>query len=919
MSPPEGQKATGPRRLEPRLSARGHLQLHEPEDGAPIEALLAERFATAFAAGEGQLLLELAARHAGYALPPTWVWFRDLAAAYLERVRVVPEGGAVPVFALSDSESEAMLAARPAIVGADHLDEVVLFHLWSALDEAFRAGLATHGGSVQALLGAYDPGWHGVGRVVFNLAENKREPEYPFAFMATYTTRLAAGGKPQHQPLGQALSEYAGKGQKLQLTALLVPVQRAAEQCEWLAEMVRAQEIFEPLKLTVDEAAQVLLDVPRLEQAGVVVRMPQQWGGMRPPRPRVRATVGANAAAGIGRDALLDFQVEVTLDGEPLTEEEIAQLLAQASGLALLRGRWVELDARQLAKARERFEKLAREASEGLSFNSAMQLLAGAELHGMDVPDPQWSEVHGGEWLEAQLTTLRAVDHAVDHAVEAGRVDGLAGTLRPYQAVGVRWLDGLTQLGLGALLADDMGLGKTIQVIALMLIAKARGGRSGPSLLVVPASLIGNWSQELARFAPSLRVLVVHTSALSPGDIAALDKTALRAYDVVITTYGMASREASANWRDAVRWQHLIADEAQALKNAETRAARALKAISAKTRIAMTGTPIENRLGDLWSLFDFLNPGLLGTTSAFNSWMKGARAKVSLAPDATRITASPWGPLRELVKPYILRRKKTDKSIISDLPDKTEIDTFCSLSRRQAALYQEAVDDLAKKLAQSSGIQRRGLVLAALMRLKQICNHPSQWLGDGDWRIGDSGKLLRLKEIAETILATQEKVLVFTQFREISDVLARALTAIFGAPGLVLTGQTKVADRKELVRRFQEDESIPFFVLSLKAGGTGLNLTAASHVVHFDRWWNPAVEDQATDRAFRLGQTKNVLVHKLVCRGTVEERIADMIRSKRALAGEIIEGGGEVHLTELSDEALLQMVRLDIHAATSEA
>jgi non-specific serine/threonine protein kinase len=351
-----------------------------------------------------------------------------------------------------------------------------------------------------------------------------------------------------------------------------------------------------------------------------------------------------------------------------------------------------------------------------------------------------------------------------------------------------------------------------------------------------------------------------------------------------------------------------VLDEAQAIKNPDAKQTRAVKQLKAGARLALTGTPVENRLSDLWSIFDFVNPGLLGTAKQFTGFAK----RLGDRPHGS------YGPLRELVRPYILRRLKTDKTVISDLPDKTEIKAFCPLSRHQAALYEQAVRELAEQLADVEGIRRRGLVLAFLMRFKQICNHPSQWLGDGAWGEADSGKFARLREIAEVVAAKQEKMLVFTQFREVTAPLAAFLGSVFQRPGLVLHGETEVKKRKDLVRRFQEDETVGFFVLSLKAGGSGLNLTAASHVVHFDRWWNPAVENQATDRAFRIGQTKNVLVHKFVCRGTVEEKIDELIESKRHLSQQLLEGGADLLLTELKDEELLKLVALDINKALKE-
>lgn len=373
----------------------------------------------------------------------------------------------------------------------------------------------------------------------------------------------------------------------------------------------------------------------------------------------------------------------------------------------------------------------------------------------------------------------------------------------------------------------------------------------------------------------------------------------------MITSYGSLLR---LPWIRERAWRLLVLDEAQAIKNPDAKQTRIAKQLRARARLALTGTPIENRLGDLWSIFDFTNPGLLGSPKAFTSFAK----RLAERPHGS------YGPLRELVRPYILRRLKTDKTVIADLPDKTEIKAFSQLSRKQAALYQQAVRELAEQLADTTGIQRKGLVLAFLMRFKQICNHPSHWLRDGAWSEADSGKWARLREIAEVIASKQEKMLVFTQFREVTAPLAAFLGSVFGRPGLVLHGETAVKKRQELVRRFQEDEAERFFVLSLKAGGSGLNLTAASHVVHFDRWWNPAVENQATDRAFRIGQTKNVLVHKFVCRGTVEEKIDQLMESKRQLARDLLEGGADLLLTELEDEELLRLVALDINTALQE-
>ncbi|HMH96134.1 MAG TPA: DEAD/DEAH box helicase, partial [Bradyrhizobium sp.] len=725
-------------------------------------------------------------------------------------------------------------------------------------------------------------------------------------------TRLSAEAKAQHMPLGKALQEYAGAKNRERLLSLLLPIQRAAEHCDWLKIMVDAGEIFHPLRWSPQQALQFLKDVPAIESAGVAVRMPANWRMNRPARPQVKATVGGHAPSLLGMDALLDFRMDVTLDGERLSATEIKRLLAHSDGLVLIRGKWVEIDHEGLRRALDKFEAIERRAaSDGLSFGEAMRMLAGAGIAENDSggqADIDWGQAVAGPWLAETLAALRRPDGLA--RIDPGK--SLQGTLRPYQLAGVQWLYLLTQLRLGACLADDMGLGKTIQVLSLLLTLKNEpGDKRKTSLLVAPASLLANWASEIARFAPSLKARVAHPSAApaeklntddadNPADVDLLADV-----DLVITSYGFLAR---SPWLGAAPWRLVVLDEAQAIKNPAAQQTKMVKQLRADTRIALTGTPIENRLGDLWSIFDFINPGLLGSSKQFSSFVKGLADR----PHGT------YGPLRELVRPYILRRLKSDKSVIADLPDKTEVKAFCALGRRQAALYQQAVEELARRLEDVDGIQRRGMVLAFLMRLKQICNHPSQWLGDGGWVEKDSGKFARLRDIVEVIAARQEKVLIFTQFKETTAPLAAFVGSVFGRAGLVLHGETAIKKRKELVRQFQEDENIPFFVLSLKAGGAGLNLTAASHVVHFDRWWNPAVENQATDRAFRIGQTKNVLVHKFICRGTVEDKIDQLIESKKQLAGDLLGGGAEMALTEMKDAELLKLVALDLRAAMRE-
>ena len=897
--------------LLPVLSPHGALHLKPSDEAEALDAQRESRIETAFARGAGHGLLQLGAEEVGRALPPLLAYWRDLGTRYITALCALPglnEASAKPaVAAPGEGELDTLAAAVPPMTGAEYLTPAVLAELWRQIDAACDVELAAAKLSVQEFLKSRNPAWHLVGRVHFNLAENRSDEEAPFAFLATYTPKLSAQAKAQHLPLGKALAEYAGAKNRERLLSLLLPVQRAAEQCSWLKAMVDRGEIYHPLRWTAQRALQLLKDAALLEAAGVVLRMPASWRMNRPARPQVKATVGAKAPSRLGLDGLLDFRVDVTLDGETLSAAEIKRLLAQSEGLALVRGKWVEIDHERLRRTLDQFQAVERRAeTEGLSFGEAMRLASGAGIAngagGVEV-DPEWGQTTAGPWLAETLAQLRQPDGSL----RVGKVGALNGTLRPYQEIGVQWLHLLSRLGLGACLADDMGLGKTIQILSLLLVLREQAGEARkPSLLVAPASLLANWAAEIARFAPSLKAIVVHPSAMAADEVTA-DRAGRPAdFDLAITSYAYLAR---VPWLTETSWRLAILDEAQAIKNPTAKQTKTVKQLRADARIALTGTPIENRLGDLWSIFDFINPGLLGSSKQFSSYSK------QLADSESH---NPYAPLRALVRPYILRRMKTDKSIIADLPDKTEVKAFCALSRRQAALYQQAVADITAKLDGAEGIERKGLVLALLMRLKQICNHPSQWLGDGAWAEEDSGKFARLRDITGEIASRQEKVLVFTQFRETTAPLAAFLGSVFGRSGLILHGATPVGERKDLVRQFQEDEDVPFFVLSVKAGGAGLNLTAASHVVHFDRWWNPAVENQATDRAFRIGQTKNVLVHKFVCRGTVEEKIDRMIEDKRQLAGDFLSVGAEAVLTEMKNEELLKLVSLDLAAAMKE-
>jgi superfamily II DNA or RNA helicase len=904
------------------ISPQGRLHVEESADSESgslaLPELAAKRVLEAFSDSPSRGLLHLATTELQTPLPACLGYARDMAKDYLTAMchaaGIDGSSELTPVSPPPSAELAFRVLQAPPMKGLEYLSAEVLQSWWRELDEFVRGEILAFAGGAQAYLREKNPLWRMVGRVTFHLAENKRDEQHPFAFMASYTSRLSAQGRPQHLPMARALQEYAGAKNRQALISLLSPIQAASQKSTLVKELVDSGDVYRPLAWTPRQAYGFLQDIPAMEEAGLIVRVPDWWKAKRPPRPVVSATIGQRKSAVLSAESLLDYSVGVCLDGAALTDQEVVALLSADDGLVRFKGQWIEVDREKLSAALEHWKRVeAQVKGGGLTFFEGMRLLSGADMAG-DAQDAtadsvrQWSRVAAGDWLEETLAQLRDPQQ-LDGSVQVE----LRATLRPYQHVGMRWLRFLTQLRLGACLADDMGLGKTIQVLAMLLEIRAirqtdRAGdgtdKAPPSLLVVPASLIANWMAEIARFASTLSVWVAHPS--EQDDCESDPGQSLNKHDLVITTYGMAARLAWLRQRD---WGVVILDEAQAIKNSGTRQTRAVKELKARSRIAMTGTPVENRLSDLWSLFDFLNPGLLGSAKAFAKYAKALEKRQH----------NPYGPLRTLVRPYILRRLKTDKSIIADLPDKTEMKAYCGLSRRQTAVYEQSVKELASLLERSDGIQRKGIVLAFLMRLKQICNHPSQWLGDNGYAPADSGKFQRIADICQELAQRQEKALVFTQFREIADPLAGHLAGVFGRPGLVLHGQTPVGKRREMVSAFQEEDGPPFFVLSLKAGGVGLNLTAASHVIHFDRWWNPAVENQATDRAFRIGQQRNVLVHKFICQGTVEDKIDKLIEEKVGLANDLLgDGGGEKLLTEMSNDELLRFVALDIRK-TGEA
>ena len=892
--------------LTAELTPGGRVVVRSSEEPGPeLSPGARKRILAAFEAGRAGGVLHLGVAEPGTDLHPTLGWWRDFGRMFVAGACAALDPLAPETVVPPEADAGALARhaeAVPPMRGAELVNAALLERLWMELGSALAERADSAPGGVSGWLRSESSLWNVVGRVCLHLAENRRSASHPFAFMATYVHRVTGRAQPAHLPLHRALREYAGQRNRKKLLALLAPLRRAAEESDFLRELLDSGRIYQPLPWTAGEAHRFLRETETCERAGLVTRTPDWWRPRAPLRPRVSVTVGARAPSRLGADALLDFDLALTLDGEPLSGAEREALLRSSEGLALIRGRWVEVDPERLRKVLDDWQAAAERARTlGIPFGEAMRLLAGVDLAaGGEAEAPaarEWSSVAAGPWLREQLEALRSAAPPGEAAAAAG----LRAVLRPYQERGVGWLMALRRLRLGGCLADDMGLGKTVQALAVLCDA-ATGDEEGPDLLVAPASLLENWRREAARFAPRLRLLVAHPSRIPAAELKALPEARLRGCDLVITTYGTVLR---SRWMGKRRWRSVVLDEAQAVKNPDAKQTRAVKALPAGWKLALTGTPVENRLTDLWSLFDFLNPGLLGNAREFG------RAAKAMARDRKR----GYAPLRRLLGPYILRRLKTDRTVIADLPDKTEVTAFCALSRKQAALYERAVADLRAALEAEEGIARRGVVLAFLTRFKQICNHPSQWLADGDFDPAESGKFARLREIGESVAARQDKALVFTQFRSLLPPLAAFLGRVFGRPGLVLHGGTPVRKRPAIVRRFQEDERTPFLALSLKAGGVGLNLTAASHVIHFDRWWNPAVEDQATDRAFRIGQHRNVLVHKFVCRGTLEERVDQMIRDKRKLSGEVLAAGAETAITEMSDDELVDLVHLDLGRA----
>ena len=692
---------------------------------------------------------------------------------------------------------------------------------------------------------------------------------------------------------------------------LLTGLGYAARFFKPLEHALREGSTPEGVKLNTQEAFHFMREcAPLLEEAGFGVLVPPWWNRssarlrLRPRVSPASSSDGEGVARGMmSLEKLMNYRWELSLGEQTLSREEFETLASLKSPLVRLRGEWVRLDPEQVEKALEFFSNRgsgqgSENGENGLSPSEALRLgLGGVEqVEGLEVEEATFED-----WLVGWFERL-------DGERKLGTLPApadLRAELRPYQQAGYSWLEFLRGSGLGACLADDMGLGKTVQTLALFSRDQERGVLETPALVVCPTSVVSNWHKEAQRFTPNLRVLVHQGPDRLQGEEFARE---LEHTDLVVTSYALLRRD--AGMLQKVEWHAVVLDEAQNIKNPTAQQSKLACGLTTSFRLALTGTPVENRLAELWSIMRFLNPGYLGSRKEFRR--RFARP-IEREGDETALRE-----LHKLTKPLILRRLKSDPKVIEDLPDKQEMKVYAHLSEEQASLYEAVVRDVMRDLEESEGIQRKGLVLSMLTRLKQVCNHPAQFLhegtsgGEARGAGGEarSGKLLRLFELLDEVLSVGDHCLIFTQYKEMGEMLHQLLPERFACGVQFVHGGTSAKKRTEMVRRFQEDEEGPLvFILSLKAGGTGLNLTRANHVFHFDRWWNPAVEDQATDRAFRIGQKRNVEVHKFVCVGTLEERIDEMIERKKALAESVV-GSDESWVTELSDHQLREMVML---------
>ncbi|MDR3257663.1 MAG: DEAD/DEAH box helicase [Mycoplasmataceae bacterium] len=760
----------------------------------------------------------------------------------------------------------------PFTYGCEFVNIFWLKTLWKQISDYFELAISKYDGTVNDFFHSKNPKLNLPSRVYFHLVEYKDDPEYEFAFLATYATII--GKDKIHQvPINQALNELK---KREDLVKLLSSIIDASEKSKMIKDLLDSGELFSTLKLTRDEAYTFLKEIEIYEGCGIVCRIPNFW--KKKQTFLVKISVGEKATSQVGLESLIDFSPHIYLDDEQLTKEEVEELSSQEEGLSLIKGKWVEVDHQKLNVLLKSFENINNKKD--LTLLETLKLgntLVANETNGM-----QAIEVNNGQWLSLLIEKMQNPKLLDSNNLN---LPTFHGELRPYQQEGLNWLSLIIQNQLGCILADDMGLGKTIQILALLSL---RLNTKHKTLLIVPASLLANWEREIKKFVPELRFKILHGS----------DKSfKIADYDLLITTYATSLKIASLL---SYHFDLIILDEAQCIKNAVTKNTKYIKQLKCRSRIALTGTPIENNLVELWSIFDFINPGLLGTLKEFNNFVKGLKNN----PNG-------YERLRKIISPFILRRLKIDKKIITDLPNKNEIKQYVGMTKKQVVLYQDIVSRLAETLEHTDMFHRRMLVLTSIMKLKQICNHPDQFLGNHQYNELHSEKFLTLIQLCQIIKERHERVVVFTQFKELTRPIAELLEKVFEQKGLVLHGSIPVSQRGKLVKEFNDVHYTPFMVLSLKAGGVGLNLVGANNVIHFDRWWNPAVENQATDRTYRIGQRKDVMVYKFITTGTIEEKIDNIISQKMKLANDIIGKNEEsTWITKMNNDEILSLFKL---------
>ncbi|UDQ98909.1 SNF2-related protein [Lentisphaerota bacterium WC36G] len=791
-----------------------------------------------------------------------------------------------------------------------------------------------------------------IGKIMFHFAENKHlnKNEFPFVFIATVIDNTKNKIN-KHIPLSVALEKFVEN--KSKLIELLKPLSKVSIESEFLQELIASKKIYKPMYLNSDMAYNFLCLSELLDQYNIALKFPDIWKKKRPKRVSLEVNFSLNSCSEkndnkVGFNSMLKFSLKRCLGKLSLTDEEFSQILEQSKNTNLIqfKGEWIIVEPEKIAELTSNWDKLRKINSQGIPFFTGLRLIANSQANKfLNTKQATDNNIYNDcESLSAKYNeniNLTFDDKLKDilNNINASELDlstlprNIEQTIRHYQRDGVKWLWKMSQLGLGCCLADDMGLGKTLQVLTFLELQRLQfKNKNKYSLLIVPASLLKNWQNEGQKFTPHLKMKIFHAMELTAEqkEIVTNDPEYFiqkNNLSCIITTYQMLQRMPKLH---KINWQNIIIDEAQAIKNPNSIQSKTVRNLSGKFKIALTGTPIENSVFDLWSLFDFINPTLLGDENSFKNYLKELNNQANLKPANNQLID--YSKLSTITTPFIMRRLKTNKAIISDLPDKSEVNVYCSLEKKQLQLYQRAVKSLAIELQESQkknsefdidqskdshnyidknddkNNQRNGLIFKYLMAFKQICNHPAHFTGSDNYALNESGKFIQLAKIAQKIAERSEKVLVFTQFKEMIEPIYEVLAPIFESEGLILHGGTTVKDRAKLVEKFQNDKNISFFVLSLKAAGTGLNLTSANHVIHFDRWWNPAVENQATDRAYRIGQHRNVLVHKFVTENSIEERIAELIDQKSTMAENLFSYSAEKLLADMNNDELINFI-----------